>query len=76
MRKLGMVVIGIVLGTLVGVALAMLFTPKSGDKLRQEAADYYEQLLAEARQAADERRQELELELKNATTVNRTGNSA
>ncbi len=76
MRKLVLAIIGVIVGILVGIALAMLFTPKSGEKLRQEAADYYEQLLAEARKAADERRQELELELKNATTVDRSGNGA
>ena len=45
----------------------MLFTPASGDRLRQEAQASYDQLLAEARQAATARREELALELKDLT---------
>lgn len=67
MRRFLMFLAGLGAGVAAGTALAMLFTPASGDKLRQEAQASYEQLLAEARQAADARRKELELELKDLT---------
>ena len=63
MRRFVLFVLGLSLGGLVGLTLALLFTPASGDQLRKEAQDYYEELLAEARRAADERRQTLRMEL-------------
>ncbi|MBN2472758.1 MAG: YtxH domain-containing protein [Anaerolineae bacterium] len=63
MRRTGMFLFGLLLGGLVGVVLALLLAPNSGAKMRQEAQDYYEQLLQEAREAADARRKELEMEL-------------
>ena len=67
MRRVVMFLLGLILGVAVGVALAMLFTPASGNKLRQEAQGYYEELLAEARKAAGERRNALEMELDELT---------
>lgn len=67
MRRFVMFVLGMGAGVAAGVGLAMLFTPASGDKLRKEAQDYYEQLLAEARKAAEERRKTLETELTDLT---------
>jgi len=62
-----MFVLGVALGTLIGVVLAALLTPISGEKVRKEAQAYYEQLLEEARQAAEARRRQLELELQDMT---------
>jgi len=67
MRRIGMFVLGVALGTLIGVVLAALLTPISGEKVRKEAQAYYEQLLEEARQAAEARRRQLELELQDMT---------
>ncbi len=67
MRRFVMFVLGMGAGVAAGVGLAMLFTPASGDKLRKEAQDYYEQLLTEARKAAEERRKTLETELTDLT---------
>jgi len=49
------------------VALAMLLAPASGNRMREEAKEYYDQLLAEARKAAEARRQELQMELNTMT---------
>ncbi len=67
MRRIGMFVLGVALGALIGAVLAALLTPASGEKMRREAQAYYEQLLAEARQAAEARRRQLELELRDMT---------
>lgn len=67
MRRIGMFLLGVALGALVGAVLAALLTPASGDRMRREAQAYYEQLLAEARQAAEARRRQLELELRDMT---------
>ena len=67
MRRTGMFILGIGLGTAVGVILALLLAPDSGEKMRREAREYYEQLLAEARKAAEERRKALEMELNELT---------
>ncbi|MBN1965236.1 MAG: YtxH domain-containing protein [Anaerolineae bacterium] len=67
MRRIGMLLLGLTLGALVAWALAQLFAPRSGDELRQDAREYYDELLAEARQAAAERRQSLAMELHELT---------
>ncbi len=71
MRQVGMFFLGLALGALIGAILAALLTPASGNRMRQEAKDYYEQLLEEARKAAEARRQELEAELKKASGIAR-----
>ena len=63
MRRVLKFALGLGVGVAAGVALALLFAPSSGEKLRKDAQDYYEQLLAEAREAAEARRQELRMEL-------------
>ena len=63
MRRTGMFLVGLLMGGLVGLVLALLLAPNSGERMRKEAQDYYDQLLAEARRAADERRKALEMEL-------------
>lgn len=65
MRRTGMFLLGLLLGGLAGLVLALVLAPNSGEKMRKEAQDYYDQLLAEARQAADDRRKALEMELEN-----------
>jgi gas vesicle protein len=67
MRRLGMFLLGLALGGAVGVVLALVLAPASGDRMRREAQAYYEELLAEARKAAEARRKELEMELKDMT---------
>ena len=47
-------------GALVGAVLALLLTPSSGEQLRLDATNRWETALAEARQAMEEKRQELE----------------
>jgi gas vesicle protein len=56
-------VIGAIVGGLVGAGLALLFAPKSGTELRQDIADYADQVQTEIRQAAVSKRQELEAQL-------------
>lgn len=65
MRRTGMFLLGLLLGGLVGLVLALVLAPNSGEKMRKEAQEYYDQLLAEARQAAEDRRKALEMELEN-----------
>jgi gas vesicle protein len=56
-------VIGAFIGGLVGAVLALLFAPKSGVELRQDLADYTDQVQTEIKQAAVTKRQELEAQL-------------
>ena len=56
-------IIGAFLGGLVGAGLALLFAPKSGSELRQDIAEYADQVQTEIRQAAVSKRQELEAQL-------------
>ncbi|GAB4572517.1 MAG: hypothetical protein Kow0077_12130 [Anaerolineae bacterium] len=67
MRRTGLFIIGLAFGGLVGLVIALLLAPASGEKMRREAQEYYEQLLEEARKAAEARRKALELELQNLT---------
>lgn len=65
MQKALNLVLGMVLGGLVGSALALLLAPKSGDELRMELRDYSRQVRSEVEHAANARRIELERELAN-----------
>jgi gas vesicle protein len=51
---------GMLFGVAVGGGLVLLFTPQSGDEVRQRIADRLEAILAEGRQAAEVRRVELQ----------------
>ena len=53
---------GMLVGALVGVALVMLFAPRSGDEMRRLVQERIDAVLAEGRQAAEERRLELQAE--------------
>jgi gas vesicle protein len=63
MQKALNMVLGMVLGGLVGSAVALLLTPMSGDELRMEVRDYSRRVRSEVEQAATARRIELEREL-------------
>lgn len=54
---------GLILGGLVGAALAILVAPESGDELRGQIRQRVDTIQAEITRAANERRAELEQEL-------------
>ena len=64
MRKFGNLVLGALLGGLVGSGLALLFAPGTGESTRQEINDYFKNLQDEVNRAADEKRAELEAQLR------------
>jgi gas vesicle protein len=63
MRKLFNFLMGFLLGALVGVAVAMLLAPEPGDQTRQQVRGRMDQVIAEGKRAAAERRTELESQL-------------
>ncbi len=63
MRKFGNFMFGIMLGGILGSAIAILFAPASGEKARDEIKAYFVNLKEEVNRAADEKRAELEMEL-------------
>lgn len=64
MRKFGNFLLGAMLGGLVGGSLALLFAPEAGEKTRTEIEDYFKNIKDEVNRAADEKRKELEAQLK------------
>ena len=64
MRRLLTFFSGVVFGGLVGAALALLFTPASGEQLRGNIQSRYIELRDEVQQAAESRRIELEEQLR------------
>ena len=60
MRRTFSFFIGVTLGGLVGATLALLFAPSEGGELRAQIRDRAENLTAEIRQAAVDRRIELQ----------------
>lgn len=54
---------GAFIGSLIGAALALLFTPKSGQELQEDLKARVQNLQAEIQNAAHERRLELEKQL-------------
>jgi len=55
--------VGLLLGAAVGVIFVTLFSPVSGDELRENIKDHYQDAKTAAFKAAKERRAELEREL-------------
>ncbi len=64
MRKFGNLMLGAILGGLIGSALALLFAPASGEITRSEIESYFKNLQEEVNRAADEKRAELEEQLR------------
>ena len=60
MSKLFSFLAGMICGALVGALLALLLAPDSGDNLRSDVVGRWEAATAEARQAMDAKRRELE----------------
>ena len=54
---------GAVLGAIVGATLALMLAPESGQALRDQVKGQFERIQSEAKQAAADRRLELEREL-------------
>lgn len=69
MRRLMFFIIGVLVGAVLGALAAYLFAPESGNELRQSARDHFDDLMDEARLAAETRRRELETQLAEMTAV-------
>jgi len=50
---------GAMCGAIVGAVAVLLLTPESGGQLREQAKQRYNEMLAEGRKAAEQRRQEI-----------------
>lgn len=60
MNKMISFLAGALCGAVVGATAALLLTPESGEDLRQDIVTRWEEALAEARQAMEETRKELQ----------------
>ena len=69
MNKLFSFMAGAISGALVGSVLVVLFTPASGEELKQGAVDHWNLVLEEARNARDQKRIELETQYREASSV-------
>jgi gas vesicle protein len=63
MRRFVALMAGLLTGALVGGVLALLFAPTSGKNFQQQVSDMVDRFTSNIRQAADERRTDLESEL-------------
>ena len=63
MRRVFSFLSGAILGGLIASALVLLLTPSSGSDLRQQLSDLANKTYEEVRQAGEQRRDELQLEL-------------
>jgi len=59
MSRVPRVMAGMVLGAALAAGLVLLFAPQSGAEMRQKIQERVQDILAEGRQAAEERRLEL-----------------
>jgi gas vesicle protein len=60
---------GAISGALVGGVVVLLFTPASGDELKQSMVERWNLALEEAQQAMEQRRIELETQYQEASSV-------
>lgn len=68
MNKVFSFMAGAISGALVGSVLVVLFTPASGEELKQAALDRWNLTLTEARNARDQKRIELETQYRDAAS--------
>jgi len=73
MRRFISFMSGAAIGGLVGAALALLFAPSSGDEMRVQMQARIEQIQAEIKKAAADRRAELEEQLAALRTPRKVG---
>ena len=73
MEKAGKFLTGFLLGSLVGVVFALLFAPTSGAELIQRMQSESERIRLEVKQAAQDRRAELEQQLTALKTPRKSG---
>lgn len=67
MRRVLAFIGGVLSGGAIGTAVALLFTPKSGDRLRDGLRSRYQRALNAGNTAAEQRRAELEAQLQEMT---------
>jgi len=63
MRRVINFLSGAILGGMIASALVLLFTPSSGSELRNQISELVNKTYEEVRQAGEQRRDELQLEL-------------
>lgn len=73
MRNLLSILLGLVLGASLAVVLVTFFAPASGETLKSNLRKGWDETMAEARQAAKDRRAELEAELREKQHRHRVG---
>ena len=56
-------IVGFFIGMMIGAGVVLLTTPRSGRDLQQSTRSLFDDVLAEGRKAAEERRAELEIRL-------------
>ncbi len=62
MKQFFAFLIGAFIGALIGAVLALLFTPRSGEELRQQVRSRVEQIAEDIRSAVEDERKRLEEE--------------
>lgn len=63
MKKVLNIFAGMVLGALVGVSLALLFAPESGEELQRRIEEWWAEVQAAGQKAAEQKRLELTAQL-------------
>jgi len=64
MRNILAFVAGTMCGAIVGAVAALFLAPMSGGEIREQARQRFDEIVAEGKKAADERRAELEKQLR------------
>ncbi len=67
MRRLLFFAGGVACGVAIGVTLALLLAPASGDTMRSDTQARFDNMMTEARLASERRRRELEAQLTELT---------
>ncbi len=67
MRRLLFFAGGVACGLAIGATLALLLAPASGDTMRVDAQNRFDNMMTEAKLASDRRRRELEAQLMEMT---------
>ncbi len=68
MRRLMFFAGGVLCGAMIGAAVVLLLTPSSGDAVRDDAKQRFDDMLSEAKRASEQRRRELEAQLAQMTS--------